>query len=57
MKGEAVDRMEWTDSAMLQALDLAKRQGLSMGALGRHFGVTRSAVAGVLNRVRDNLER
>jgi predicted DNA-binding protein YlxM (UPF0122 family) len=42
---------------MLQALHLAERQGLSMGALGRHFGVTRSAVAGVLKRVRDDLER
>lgn len=47
---------EWTDLRMLQAIDLAEREGLTAAEIAARLGgVSRSAVCGVLKRVRDDL--
>lgn len=48
---------EWTDAAMLDVLDRVERRGESMEVAGAAHGFSRSAVAGMLKRVRDDLAR
>ena len=46
-------RMEWTDAMILQALDMHERQGPAADLVGQRFGVSRSAVLGLIKRIRD----
>jgi hypothetical protein len=48
---------EWSDGDLLTALDMVDRQKLSMLEVGACFGVSRSAVAGLLKRVRDETDK
>ena len=40
----------WTDDQILEALYL-RDEGFSMNEIGRHFGVTKNAAIGMINRV------
>lgn len=46
-----------TDGQILDILDRVDRQGQSMAEVGARYGVSRSAIAGVLKRVRDDLTK
>lgn len=41
----------WSDSEILEALDLHERQGLSFDAVAQRMGRSRGAVAGIVGRV------
>lgn len=45
----------WTDEMMLRVLDATERQGQSAAEIGRAMGCSRSAVLGLLKRLRDDL--
>lgn len=44
-----------SDAEILEVLDIVERQGQTMAEAGRVLGMTRSGVAGLLKRVRDDL--
>ena len=44
-----------TDVQILDILDRCERQGQSMAEVAERYGMSRSAIAGVLKRVRDDL--
>lgn len=43
------------DGMVLDILDRVERQGQSMAAVAKAYGLSRSSVAGLLKRVRDDL--
>ena len=45
------------DGQLLDILDRTERLGESMAEVGERYGISRSAVAGVLKRIRDDLAK
>ncbi len=47
----------WTDREMLEALDLIERQGLSAARVAQRMGGSRSAVCGLMFRIKTDLAK
>lgn len=47
----------WTDEQILTVLDLKDNEGWTLEQIGQRYGKTRSAIAGLINRVRADEEK
>lgn len=45
----------YSDGELLTILDLIEREGMTLAAVGARFGASRSAMAGIVKRLRDEL--